>query len=205
MREKPILFSGSMVNAILDGKKTQMRRVIKPQPPEWIERFGYSIFTPNGMISGRGISESGFSEKAFTLPWQVGDHLWVRETWMQPPTINQKMLADGADTWPDYVYMADKPDDIEQLKEWGWKVKPSIYMPRWASRITLEITNIKAERLQEISLEDAMKEGFPYCEGFSPVTMPITKFQNVWSHINGKKHPWKSNPWVWVIEFKKVI
>ena len=122
----------------------------------------------------------------FKCPYgQAGDHLWVRETFWKHET--------GA-----IFYKADN-DNIRN----GEKFKPSIFMPRSASRITLEITNIRVERLQEISNEDSLSEGIAIPD--EPVHFaPREYFKILWNNINSKKYPWSSNPWVWVIEFKKV-
>lgn len=185
MKEHPILFSTSMVQAILDGRKTMTRRVVKS--PKW--------------------SEPSRALVDFECPYGwIGDRLWVRETWAKPPMLTNKMLRDGADTWPKCVYLADDVD-IGQWKEWGWKVKPSIFMPRWASRITLEITNIRVERLQDITSADSIKEGmYSYANSQTidcETRDPRDDFKILWDSINGKKHPWSSNPWVWVISFRR--
>lgn len=120
---------------------------------------------------------------------------------MKPPVITRKMLKDGADTWPKWVYLADETCyDIDQWKAWGWKVTPSIFMPRWASRITLEVVKVRVERLSDMSVEDAL------AEGISDYTdeNEIWSYAQLWNSINSKKYPWSSNPWVWVIEFRRL-
>ena len=166
MKEHPILFSTEMVKAILDGRKTMTRRVIK-------DPYKY-ITIPHPSPYG-----------------QVGDKLWVRETWTQFP--------DGESV----VYKADgKP----YFNVW----KPSIFMPHKFSRITLEITNIRVERLQEINTkrhDEVAKEGWPFgYTGLSIEKAPVELFAELWDSINLKRgYSWGSNPWVWVIEFKKEI
>ncbi len=171
--ERPILFSGAMVRAILAGTKSATRRVVKPAPPAWVETFGVSIFTPNGRVSGRGVHpEHGASESFFRCPYgQRGDRLWVRETWS----------PDHANVYPCYplVYRASaglsdsdigehatgctfessglKHSECLHCADFRWR--PSIFMPRWASRLTLEVTEVRVQRVQEISEEDARAEG----------------------------------------------
>lgn len=203
--EHPILFSGAMVKAILADQKTETRRVIKPQPE---------------VIKG---DESWLSEIVHGLlkrrcPYgSAGDTLWVRETWWKPPEITPKMLREGADTWPKVSYCADCENaDNEFWEEMKWKKLPSIFMPRWASRITLEIVNVKVERLQEISQDSINNEGINYVDGYlhelciwrdSIEGIRQTRlnfYRQLWDSINGKKYPWKSNPWVWVVQFKRL-
>lgn len=198
--ERPIIFSGPMVRAILEGRKTQTRRVIKPQPTREIE-------------PGKGDSsvwfESSYHAKGIRCPYgKPGDQLWVRESGWQPKDPSIRELRDGADTWPQWAYSADgySDMDIERFKQWGWKSRPSIHMPRWASRITLEITNVRVELLQYISEEDAKAEGVTRIPLHNNDVYGETHreaFERLWDKINGKKHPWSSNPYVWVIEFRR--
>lgn len=176
--ERPILFSGEMIRAILEGRKTQTRRVIKPQP-----EFdgGFPIWWP----------QCPYGKK--------GDRLWVREAFS---------VCDHPQG-PVCSYKADHPQD-EYLK---WR--PSIHMPRCASRITLEIINIRIEQLQEISDSDALAEGVPVNESAISVplsgefdekeTIPRALYRDLWDSINAKRgFGWDVNPWVWVIEFKRL-
>lgn len=235
MKERPILFNAPMVRAILDGSKTQTRRVLKKQP--YVSRTNPPSFSdievgdlfvcpdmlPTGPERGRVIAEctsagtyhcmgqTAFAEKH--SPYGVsGDRLWVRETWS----------CDFANHYPcDPVWYAADDDrrlDIEvrdgvrgiYSPESGVMVpfrwRPSIHMPRWASRITLEITGVRVERLQDISYDDARAEGWnPSADdGKNPNPLdPKSWFLNLWSQINGPDS-WTANPWVWVIEFKRV-
>lgn len=202
--EHPILFSTPMVQAILDGRKTMTRRVLKVQPPN----DNYKILTimsttGDKRIEGKhhwavlnGLNITDDQRIYFKCPYgQVGDRLWVREAW-----------AEGMNVPVPAIYKADKEWTDIKIK---WK--PSIFMPRWASRITLEITNIRVERLQEITEEDCKKEGIELkCwKMWRPpdTEIPYTRrdhFEALWDFINGKKYPWSSNPWVWVVEFKKL-
>jgi len=219
MSEKPILFSGAMVKAILDGRKTQTRRAVK----------SFKHFVPalncemdcikdrDGMPSRLDIAPDNWDCCHYGQP---GHRLWVRETGWERPYRTTKMMREGADTWEPYYYDADGYDDNDgdQFKSWGFKRRPSIFMPRWASRITLEITDVRCQRLQDISYEDAVAEGFGYEEDrFEHVVngetfeqcsrrlrWPQRSFELLWGKINAKRAPWASNPWVWAISFRRV-
>jgi len=200
MNEHPIPFTTEMVKAILDGRKTMTRRVVKPQPTlkRWME---------NGVEVGlwewlhdcnwwyKNLSdESGIEQ--YCPYGQVGDRLWVRETWFP------KMLYTPCDC----LYKADTPNQARPEGYIGRSWKSSMFMPRWASRITLEITNIRVERLREIMPEDAIREGYPFNapEAESRDTY-INWFRTLWDSINAKRgYSWSDNPWVWIIEFRKV-
>lgn len=193
MKERPILFSGPMVRAIIEGRKTQTRRVIKPQP----ERVEY--LHVGGGVEWPCCPTVDGCMKAMHCPYGVpGDSLWVRETW-----------ADRfQDDW--YIYRADNNPEHA-----GVKWKSPIHMPRRASRITLPIVNVRAERLQDITHNDVFAEGCPIdtkasgCVAGEWQTDRKMKaaawFADLWNSINGKKHPWDSNPWVWVIEWDEAV
>lgn len=244
MKEKPILFSAPMVQAILDGRKAQTRRVIKPQPlnsdgeiydgkiygPELYEYAGYDKhgeLVPMPEIFGI-YDENG--EWGIKCPYgQIGDQLWVRENGWERPYRTTKMMRDGADTWKKYYYDADglNKNDVDDFKEWGFKRRPSIHMPRWASRIQLVITAVRIQRLNDISAEDAFAEGikvptsqqggllirlsgkFPTCnylkdaKNSSANDIAIAEYASLWESINGELS-WATNPWVWVVEFKRI-
>lgn len=197
MKERPILFSGPMVRAILDGRKSMTRRVIKPQPA--MELDGEIL--PDGT--------GGYGWAPVLPPWskwpyQIGDRLWVRETWY----CDNPAAAQDAMSRMEGVYF--KATEVEpQLFKW----RPSIHMPRWASRITLEITSVRVERLQEITANDVIEEGINPIARMGGIPMCKNKkgqyctareaFIDLWDTINGKTRPWLSDPWVWVIEFKR--
>lgn len=189
MKETPIIMSTPMVQAILDNRKTQTRRVIKPQPEDYI--CGDALGQPIGYLDGD-------PSKVVKPRYQVGDKLWVRETWYE--------MNDGR-----MVYKADeKPYEITEdgLGVYSYRSwKPSIHMPKKYARIWLEITDVRVERVQDISHIDAISEGAEYMgDGKpkeTPMTVPQIVFADYWDSINGKKYPWKSNPRVWVIEFKR--
>lgn len=213
MKEHPILFSAPMVRAILAGNKTQTRRVVKPQPIFIADPhvpFKTSDANPKGIIN---------------CPYgRRGDRLWVREAW-QGPLLESDEQVDEFRQSPDIykkpgfcAYRAtDTLDAIdEDGKELGWR--PSIHMPRWASRILLEITGVRVERLQDISEDDAKAEGADClvtenctAENRALLAMPLmddaTPYRNgyalLWESINGDGS-WAANPWVWVVTCKRV-
>ena len=222
MKERPILFSGPMVQAILDGRKTQTRRVVKPQPGPLDRPYR----APDGfwyVTDSRGGHFSAIGTRNGRCPHGVpGDRLWVRETW---GVGNRPCPHSG---WIDGIeYRADCVDDCapplhdvipgdvdaDSIRT-GWR--PSIHMPRWACRLVLEIADIRVERLNDISEADTDAEGFggeypdhvmpdvfpPREGGWGHLSMPEC-YRVLWEHINGPGS-WDANPWVWVIEFKRV-
>lgn len=220
MRERPILFSTEMVQAILDGRKTQTRRVLKNAKLDlFIDdiTWGYTAFTPQRHISVRGKwvdqnKDDRYGESFIKCPYgKVGDRLWVREAWCKvtdPFAISEGigykadmdfvMDAKGRFKDGDTVWNFEKPE--------AWKFKPSIHMPRWASRITLEITNIRVERIHDISIEDIIAEGCSTTlrEGYACEDLR-EQFSILWDSINAKRgFGWSENPWVWVIKFQKI-
>jgi hypothetical protein len=196
MKERPILFSGPMVQAILVGRKTQTRRIIKPQPPahHWEALRGYerrvSLLECNdGRLHVRfqdSIPQNIEDPLWVKCPYgKLGEMLWVRETWLDDP-------------FGEIHYRATGPDLYDPVEGKVCRWKPSIHMPRAASRITLEITGVRVERLQKISDVDAHAEG---CE--TPATAARSHFRNLWELINGPGS-WDKNPYVWVVEFKRI-
>lgn len=201
MAEKPILFSTEMVKAILAGRKTQTRRVIKPQPH--IDSEGMCKWRDcQWMADGRiGFPVTAIEDYA---PYQPGDVLWVRETW-----ADLRGMGFGYDPRTDkpfnFAYRADtKPgsDGDRIRKEYGIKWKPSIHMPREAARIFLRVTDVRVERLQDISYDDCLREGMWNC-GTEVDTLAM--FQELWQTLNAKRgFGWETNCWVWVISFEVV-
>jgi len=203
MKERPILFSGEMVRAILDGRKTVTRRVVKAKHIPFIEKI------LGGYLDGK------WNQRP--MPYgQPGDRLWVRETWR--PTANCKGYPEG---FLGVEYRSDgetratgHPREpfvyVSPLRD---KWRPSIHMPRWASRIMLEVTGVRVERLQEITEKGARAEG---CHGmgsngdaeFPPegIISAVEDFRDLWDSINESRgFGWDKNPWVWVVEFKRVV
>lgn len=222
-REKPILFSGEMVKAILAGSKTQTRRVVKPQPPDYInelhgrelsKRAPYRLEDCEGRDCGVGFQDD--DDVFYKCPYgQTGDRLWVRESfcelrrdhWHDSGPKDLLVTRYGPPRRNSIAYKADcdRNGDSERCRlELGYKWKPSIHMPRWASRLQLEVTEVRVERLQDISVAGIQAEGCPYrYSGLSPEDAPdfVGYWHGRWNDINGGKYPWESNPWVWVIEF----
>lgn len=202
MRERPILFSAPMVRAILAGKKTQTRRIVKPQPEPFVTKFFVNEH-------GCGVSEDEAQNHVWRCPYGIpGDRLWVRETWFDNMASDD---GDEANTPSRCVYRANG-EFIDQFPEEYMEGKwtPSIHMPRWASRITLEVVAVRVERLQEISGFDLTAEGFPPDdEGPMRDGCRLTLagrrqvFAGLWEEINGADS-WSANPWVWVVEFKRI-
>lgn len=200
MKERPIIFSPEMVIAILDGRKTQTRRVIKPQPSKYIDG------EPHWNIGGYRLRKE--VSNPLPRPYNIGDRMWVRESfavgkgydWLKPGLMPWERCA--LRKW----YKADQEQiDLESRGRW----RPSIHMPRWASRITLEITNVRVERVRDISTADIYKEGitdtYPGCsERLGGRQEYLNReFANLWNSINEKRgFGWDVNPWVWVVEFK---
>jgi hypothetical protein len=190
-RERPILFSAEMVRAILEGRKTQTRRVIKPQPPHW--RWNDYRWDDECINVATDDDKSGYYVKC---PYGfLGDRLWVRETWQKCPTCGLLNYRATRNTPGICAHCNGK------LGLW----KPSIFMPRRVSNILLEVTGVRVERLQEISEEDAEAEGVDFIPSAPAALNHRTAFAGLWDSINAKRgYPWESNPWVWVITFKRL-
>lgn len=209
MAIKPILFNTEMVRAILDGKKTCTRRIVKGAIPD-DAMWGYTMFTPKGCISCRGVYADEYGEKFFRLPYQQGDILYVRETWyyeshMEDRTEGEPNLPSGRYS-NRYVYKADCPTYPVNIGvgEHGWR--PSIHMPKEAARIWLKVTDVRAERLQEISGAELIKEGIDLYQS-NYIKEAFDEFKMLWNSTIKKsdidRYSWQANPWVWVIEFER--
>ncbi len=203
IKERPILFSGPMIRAILEGSKTQTRRVIKPQPESDINAVWFDEAWQWATTDSRRQCPYG----------EPGDQLWVREKWgitaaehrcgfeiHQPLKGCYDILR--RDVQLSYHYAAtDKHPDMR------WR--PSIHMPRSASRLLLEVTDVRAERVQDIREPDAVAEG---CEKVDDKTAakfavpgPLFRFSQLWDSINKKPgHSWRDNPWVWAVTFRRI-
>ena len=201
MKERPILFSGPMVRAILAGTKTQTRRLVRLPAHDWA-LSGIPEFLAVGPFGARG------------------DRLWVREAW--------QVDAPRDGSWADTMFYGDRISPLDWIPEryrtpahvlhratWDdgtrstalwWR--PSIHMPRWASRLTLEVTEVRVQRLQDISEEDAKAEGVEMIDG--DPTPPEwwsyrQEFGHLWDSLNAKRAPWDSNPWVWAVSFRRCV
>ena len=228
MKERPIPFSGPMVRAILEGRKTMTQRVLKdhnaanifPMPKTPNEWFAWLTLDP-------------LNTSLIKCPYGIpGDRLWVRETWKpgawredgrvavdykaSPELTHTPWCNVDSDTWSylwpkltDEVARSGLVADDDDQFHWEpgkspLKWRPAMFMYRWASRIDLEITGIRVERLQDITNNDALAEGTPDIRTIENGYDMRDCFRALWDQINGKTHPWDTNPWVWVIQFKKV-
>ena len=230
-KERPILFNSEMVRAILEGRKTQTRRIAK-------------IYDPKEYPNLKGVEVVNFRKKSYfwnchkshpdhisnACPHGIfGDRLWVRETWDFLPNSNPR--EPGKPLFGDIIYWADGeiksyqvPDSFNPMLYGCERRRPSIYMPRWASRINLEVIGIRVEQLNVVSVVDAIAEGVEYqgTEEFGRVfkcytskynggdwypegkdQAPLFSYQSLWESINGIGS-WDANPWVWVIEFRRL-
>lgn len=229
-RERPILFSGPMVRALLDGRKTMTRRIVKPQPPEGHAYHGITVCSTAARDLGSAVWALGTSPllrdvHRVRCPYgQPGDRLWVRETFIHEPAdycweASVSIPCRPAST----VYRADCEGET---RGGGWT--SPLFMPRNLSRLTLEVTGVRVERLQAISAADAWAEGIPA----SPDVNPIHEYAELWDSINSPKPPqhirrrkgrgkpteqwdeahppksnpnsWDANPWVWVVSFRRI-
>ncbi|MBD3261036.1 MAG: hypothetical protein GF334_05040 [Candidatus Altiarchaeales archaeon] len=219
--EKPILFSGEMVRAILDGRKTQTRRVVKPQAEKYTgDILGQPVIYPwrNG----------GYDAKPIKCPYgKPGEELWVRETFTYGYDLNDAhpecAVFDFGD--PDMIFApGENKETRHYARAWSQR-KPGIYMPRWASRIQLQVKDIKVKRVQDITESDAIAEGLTYLpnakrwgvwdqtnctiDGRARMTehfeSPVDAFAHLWDSINRKRgYGWDKNPWVWVVTFERI-
>ena len=224
MKERPILFSAPMVQAILDGRKTQTRRVVKPQPTEFVGGPGVTLRdgSPAPLVP-LDDSVEPYGREIVCPYGQPGDRLAVRETfyarghWTKRYSEKKRreewhFVDETMGTGKTYRYEADEklPRRKRELHEVGWWKRPAIFMPRAASRITLEITSVRVERLQDISEADAQAEGVT--DDGSLVTDldgkdrggTIAAYATLWEVINGVGS-WDDNPWVWVVSFKRAF
>ena len=233
MKERPILFNGEGVRAILDGRKAQTRRVIKPQPALW--DFLDIMFLPRWTLYGETWKSEGTmrEEAPLLCPYGIlGDRLWIRETWSTDVDIDS--YAREGELIPVHYRADPLPEgyedeahflDVTGAEHWS----PSIHMPRWACRVVLEVTGVRVERVQEIMVDDVAAEGTPgmiggryqctrcnsngwsynypdgcpYCDGTG--LNHKEHYQRLWDSIYVKRgYGWDMNPWVWGIEFKMV-
>ena len=201
MAIKPILFNTEMVRAILDRRKGATRRSVKgfiPDDAVW----GYTAFTPKGYISCRGTFADGYGEKFFKLPCEPGDILYVRETWHK----YTKRIGKGESCRlaEFYGYKASVANSEDAEEPW----RPSTQMPKEAARIWLKVTDVRVERLQEITSEQIYREGveveYPHVLNGEEKRYA---FSTLWNSTIKKsdldRYGWNANPWVWVIKFER--
>lgn len=220
MKERTMIFNGEMVRAILDGRKTQTRRIMKVQPEN--AELGLRRITDSSVAKEVGMyfwclaDACGVKHRSnlFSCPFgEVGDRIWVREAF-QGPLIPEEALSEFLGENPDKFespayceYAADggpRPEyvDADDNTRYGWR--PSIHMPRWASRITLEITGVRVERFASISSDDARAEGYPTFRAADGGNIdPWLWFRDLWDGIYPDQS-FKAHPWVWVIEFSRI-
>ncbi|WP_367072998.1 morphogenetic protein [Klebsiella quasipneumoniae] len=201
MKERGMIFNGEMVRAILDGRKTQTRRPVKF--PVHDKKLGCEL--AGNELAGE-LSAGNYLNSTFGKP---GDRIWVRETWQaihdycdENGHVDERRYArsiprNRGNYWHP-VYEEAWGNESREDREFPWR--PSIHMPRWASRILLEITDVRVERLRSMSQDDARAEGVIAASG--PMEAGLA-FRELWDSIYGEES-WKANPWVWVIEFKRV-
>ena len=233
MTERGMIFNGEMVRALLSGRKTQTRRIMKVQPKPSKSRPGDFWFSSKKLESMVHVSDLApgnspiadyhlFIQEHCCPFGAVGDRIWVRETF-QGPLVHEELFEEYSAypkkfETPEYCeYAADggvRPEycDLDDNLRHGWR--PSIHMPRWASRILLEITDVRVERLNAISEEDARAEGIidggclncgepEPCGCANPEPDATDAFAYLWQSIYGQEN-WNANPWVWVISFERV-
>ncbi|MEB5922773.1 hypothetical protein [Franconibacter daqui] len=211
MKERGMIFNAEMVKAIIDGRKTMTRRIVNPQA----ELTKGSGFSWKGHLYGSG-SDDRETNRNFAhikCPFgKPGDRLWVRETWAEAGASAPNLKLYRAN-YPEHV--PSHYENVPPAEEIRWK--PSIHMPRWASRITLEITGVRVERLNSISEQDALAEGIDAenlydsqdnydCiadHNFTGRPTAAGHFSYLWQSIYGVES-WQANPWVWVIEFRVI-
>ena len=201
--EHPILFSGEMVRPILDGRKTQTRRIIKPQPIiNKHDRVVYWNENTRKVINedlGEPIGEWRSIAKLFGK-YKVGDRLWVRETWLLYNHMGT-FMGNIPKQPPEDLSVGYKADGLDKEDLFSWR--SPIHIPKWAARIWLEITGIRVERVQEITVLDAQAEGVIKKET-TACNLTIDMFQRFWDSLNAKRgFGWDKNPWVWCISFKR--
>ena len=226
MKEKPILFSTPMIQAILEGRKSQTRRIMKPQP----HRIATEVIKSSQFKKGDFIARFKYLDEEiyeitniFKCPYgQPGDTLWVKETyyaygmWLRnghnKSGKQSFRFSDTTLTGFKYHYCDDPPENVlpnTKREVYGWFKRPSLFMPHKAARILLRVIDIRVERLQDISEEDAIAEGVSLPNYVDQAIRdvrypdPSTIYAELWESINGKGS-WDANPWVWVIKFERI-
>jgi hypothetical protein len=246
MKERPILFSGPMIKALLAGTKTQTRRIVKWKVRPESSSLNFNAASLSCGFYCTGVPSSGFvlrsrgagscwNDRTFPIHCPhgiLGDRLWVKEAWRVGKPHDQRTAleiwdhlkesgqgvtvlydAGGWRSRAPFERLEQKYTDDERMPSWAGRKRSSMFMPRWASRINLEITDVRVERVQDISGEDARAEGEYVFNGEELIyaetqeqknTVYKRNYRFLWDSINGKKHPWSQNDWVWVISFERV-
>jgi hypothetical protein len=190
MKARPILMHARSIQNLLAGRKSQTRRIVKPQPKRrWLaEMFdGCALFSRPGTLAGE------FTQAVKCPYGLVGDLLWVRETFAPNRVLPMSHREPG-----EFIYRADRDPEDGGVK-WSANWKPSIHMPRRASRLTLQLTYVRVERVQDISDWDAYAEGIK--DGDAPASTPCQQFERLWNNTNGPG-AWKRNDWTWALSFE---
>ena len=219
MTDKPILFSGTMVRAILDGRKTMTRRIIQPYESVPHPFNGRRAVPSNLMVVKVRARLGGHTEgPTFNPRFAPGDRLWVREAWRTLHTsdcLAPRHLAE------DPSKVTFEADSHRRNPLWAFgKLRHSMFMPRWASRLTLIVTDVRVQRLQDISEDDARAEGIEhdqdrsrgnviawrdYLDRGGKCGTAIASFRSLWDSLNAERAPWSSNPWVVAVTFRPVL
>lgn len=207
MSDRPILFSAPMVRALLDGRKTQTRRVLKPQP---MATSADGLFRTHSIDLHRDGNWYAYTdglgkvnERPVPVTYAIGDRLWVREAWHTLRALDDMKPRELSVGQTPAAYEADT-DDIGRLVING-RLRPGMFMPRWASRLTLTVTQVRVQRLWEITSADAIAEGYPPHANSQTIDCdtrdPRDDFKALWDSLNAKRAPWASNPWVVALTF----
>jgi len=217
--ERPIIFSADMVRAILAGRKTQTRRVIKPQPPIGTDAMRDVPGTNRWWAAYATTNDAGVTyrplgsdqQHEWRCPYFPGQRLWVREAWCHKKTDAGYFVYTDGDLDPSCVWYAATDHDIVHMDDDGAITSRSpwsspIHMPRWASRITLEVVRVWVERVQDITFADVLAEGIPQASAVQYGQYQVDTIESyveAWDRLNAKRgYPWSANPWVFAIEFK---
>lgn len=214
IKERPILFAAPMVRAILEGRKTVTRRALNAQSLKNIG-YGVQLGECHELPSEGPLHPNSIGYYTDFCPFgQPGDRLWVRETTEADHANGAVLSRYAADRVPVLYAGCGDPEYNGSVAHWNYprRSRPSIHMQRWACRILLEITDVRVERLQDISTDQALAEGIqPFGDGNGYhveqgqfyTDHPYESFAGLWQSINGEDS-WSTNPWVWVVEFKRV-
>jgi hypothetical protein len=211
MSELPMIFSAESVRAILELRKTQTRRLLNPQPTAGWGFLGWGRDV-DFYVKESDVNKAIFGTKDAHLiqiiksRYNVGDIIWVKETWIaEYHPLAGARIRYKAGGEKDITGIAKNNPDITYTHKEGWN--SPLFMPRWASRINLRVLDVRVEKVQDITEEDAIREGMwganePY-QGVGD--LPSDRYAHLWDRLSGKKFPWASNPWVTPIDFKRII